>query len=168
MVIFFSRRVRSRTQYCIFLALLEFKLRKKEKKGRKKGRKKKGEESCKNRNRRSDDRWMSDRFEKKRKEGRKIIHRCAYNDGIVIIVVVIYESFDFDYSSLFFLRSFFEFTTKIRAFLLRSRAPWLEREIRFVRRRHALSVSMRWEKETRWHSSKCLVLRFNSHPNESW
>lgn len=30
MVIFFSHRVRSRTQYCIFLALLEFKLRKKE------------------------------------------------------------------------------------------------------------------------------------------
>lgn len=82
-------------------------------------------------------------IDSKRKEGRKIIHRCAYSDGIVIIVVVIYESFDFDYSSLFFLRSFFEFTTKIRAFLLRSRAPWLEREIRFVRRRHALSVSMR-------------------------
>lgn len=49
-------------------------------------------------------------IDSKRKEGRKIIHRCAYNDGIVIIVVVIYESFDFDYSSLFFLRSFFEFT----------------------------------------------------------
>lgn len=29
-------------------------------------------------------------IDSKRKEGRKIIHRCAYNDGIVIIVVVIY------------------------------------------------------------------------------
>lgn len=82
MVIFFSRRkVRSaRTQYCIFLALFELVKKKKRE-----------EELCKNRNDRTSatiDGRVIDSF-KKRREKIIEIHRCACNDGIIIIIVVV-------------------------------------------------------------------------------